>query len=378
VLQASPSEFNGKPVDVDADAPAISINDTAGAEVAFRLAGGAGSPLSTPEAMVNSLPGADTGMGYNFTTPVAIGGATTVGPPSVSVNDTGNFESMFAGGGSAYVVQGSIGFAAPPVAVGPSDGDSAMATLNPISGDAVVWPALDAGLRPVVNVRETFANGAAQLASLSAPISGPINSLTIGPSGQGSALVAFEQGLSSTSQVAVADILAPPGQFTLQTPGGWVAPSKALISWSPALTGSPPVSYDVIVDGRIRATNLTTDNYKLTGLGNGRHHVNILATDGQGQETLSGPSPLYIDTGPPAVLVKRLGHHHTILVEVRDDESGPLAHGTRISFGDHSRTVRNRLSAQHQYRHKGTYVVVVRCRDYAGNGAVDRLRIRVR
>jgi hypothetical protein len=327
---------------------------------------------------VNSLPGADTGIGSAFTTPVAIGGATTVGPPSVSVNDTGNFESMFTGGDSAYVVQGSIGFADPPLAVGPSLGNSAMATLNPDSGDAVVWPALDAGGRPVVQVRETFSNGSSQMASLSAPISGPINSLSIGPSGQGSALIAFQQGLSSTSQVAVAEILAPPLLFTLTTPGGWVSPRKAVISWSPALTGTPPVRYDVIVDGRIRATGLRSDNYKLSGLGNGRHRVNILATDSQGQETLSGPTPLWIDSSPPVVLVKRLGHHHTILVEVRDDESGPLSARTRISFGGRSRAVRNKLSAKHRYRHRGTYVVVVRCGDYAGNRAVYHLRIRVR
>ncbi len=73
VMEASPETIGTQPVTVDADAPTISFGDFASAKVAFRLAGGAGSPLGTPHVFVNTLLDEFTSGASNFTGPVAVG-----------------------------------------------------------------------------------------------------------------------------------------------------------------------------------------------------------------------------------------------------------------------------------------------------------------
>jgi hypothetical protein len=379
VLPVSPQTIINKPVSVDADAPSISINNFAGAEAGFRLGGGAGSPLSAPALLVNAIPSTVSQNGASFTGAVPIAGANTVGPPSVSVGDAGQFESAFTAGGNALVVSGTSSSAEPPEALGPSIGAPAMATLDPDGGGAVVWPSLDSSGRPVVRVRETFPAGDSQLAALSAPISGPISSLTIGPSSQGDALIAFEQGLSSTAQVAVADIQAPPLQFATYAPASWVTPQQANISWDPAPSASPSVRYAILVDGQITASGLTGLSFRLDprGLGDGTHRVQVLAVDALGQETLSVESNLQVDASPPTVITK-LARVRKLIVQVSDRESGPDPSATVISFGDGSRPARNQLTAIHRYRRRGTYLVTVRCADLVGNRATHRLLLKVR
>src|SRR5262249_46860140 len=151
-----------------------------------------------------------------------------------------------------------------------------------------------------------------------------ISSLTVGPSGQGDALIAFQQGLSSTSQVAVADVQAPPLQFATYVSAGWITPQQGQISWDPALSASPSVSYSVLVDGQIRVSGLHGLSARLDPrwLGDGIHRISVLATDASGQETLSIESNLQVDAAPPSVQLT-LGHKHRVKVQVTDSESGP-------------------------------------------------------
>ena len=97
-LEVSPQTISGQPVTVDADAPSASFSDFAEAKVAFRLAGGAGSPLGTPHVFVNTLLSQYVSGAADFTGAVPIGGGPTVGAPSVAVDDNGNFQAGFTVG----------------------------------------------------------------------------------------------------------------------------------------------------------------------------------------------------------------------------------------------------------------------------------------
>ncbi len=379
-IEVSPETINGQPVTVDADAPAVAISDYAEAKFAFRLQGGAGSPLVTPHVLVNTLLSEFETSNGNVTGPaVSIGGGATIGPPSVSIDDNGGFNAGFTINGQTEIVTGTEKSADAPQPVGPSSGDPGLATLDPDGGGAAVWPGTNPAGQSVVQVRDTFPDGGWQTASVAASLSGPISSLSIGPSGEGDALVAFQQGLSATSQVAVAYVQVPPHQFLTLTPIGWVTPGNAVISWDAAANVIGSVRYSVLVDGQVKASGLTGLSYLLParGLGDGVHDVQVLATDGAGQETMSPVAQISVDVTPPFVSLRRL-RDDRVMVRVRDLYSGPNAHRTVIDFGDGTRPARGRLKVVHQYAHSGLDRITVHCADNAGNSAVHRLWVYAR
>jgi hypothetical protein len=378
VMPVSPQNLDGHPVSVDADAPSLSFSDYAGAKVGFRLGGGPGSPLGTPHVMVNTLPSGLADTAVNFTGAVAIGGASTVGVPSVAVDDNGDFQAGFTAASQTQLVTGNETSAGSPRALGPAAGDPALATLDPDGGGAQIWPGLGSGGRPVVQVRQTLPDGGLQTAALSAPISGPVSSMTIGPSGQGDALVAFEQGLSTTAQLAVATVQAPPHSFFAFTPISWVNRRAVTVSWNPAPNVIGSVTYSVLLDGLVRASGLHDLRYRFAprGLGDGVHQLQIRATDSAGEDTTSPVAKLKIDANPPLVSVRSLAGHR-VRVLVRDAGSGARARGTLIEFGDGTH-VTGELTAVHHYRGAGRRLITVRCSDKVGNRALDHLWVQVR
>ncbi len=56
------------------------------------------------------------------------------------------------------------------------------------------------------------------------------------------------------------------------------------------------VTYAVVVDGQVRASGLTRRRFQLPmrGLGDGVHHIELIATDDGGQETVSRESDLKV------------------------------------------------------------------------------------
>jgi hypothetical protein len=101
--------------------------------------------------------------------------------------------------------------------------------------------------------------------------------------------------------------------------------------------------------------------------------VQLLATDIDGQSTLSKPSTLLVDGVPPIVTIKRAQGGHGISVRIHDPYTHIDTHDVTVSFGDdHSARGHTRFS--HRYAHGGVYKVVVHVRDKLGNmGIVSRL-----
>ena len=210
------------------------------------------------------------------------------------------------------------------------------------------------------------------------PISGPIGHPALGGSGLGDALIAFSQGPSDRQQVMGAVAKSPPGQFLAYAPVGWVKGGSATVRWDPAPEAFGTTTYAVLVDGRIRAGRLAGLSTRLRprGLGDGIHHLQVLATDSLGQQTMTAQADLKVDASPPQVSVRHSGGRG-VKVRVFDVASGALAKDTSISFGDGGREG-HRLIARHTYSRSGGYVITVRSRDRVGHSLNAHLRVQIR
>ncbi len=113
------------------------------------------------------------------------------------------------------------------------------------------------------------------------------------------------------------------------------------------------------------------------GLGSGTHRVQVLATDIDGQATLS--SAVVVEGRRHAAdghdLARAGGHG--VSVRIRDRElrrrEGRLEHQLR-----RRQRVAKHVRARHRYARAGVYTVVVHVRDRAGNQATVRRLVSVR
>src|SRR5262249_33861165 len=112
-------------------------------------------------------------------------------------------------------------------------------------------------------------------------------------------------------------------------------------------------------------------------LGDGIQRVRVLATDGLGQQLLSRPARLRIDSEPPSVDLTANRPMGVVKVRVADADSGLRRQAPLIRFGDGTQE-RGHPVVTHAFAHAGAYTVLVRARDKVGNGIVRRFRVRVR
>ena len=379
-LQVSPESAKGTSITAEADAPALAVSKYGEARIAYRLAGGAGSPYGAAQIFLDGLPSeVDTkGAKLRGAAPVAAG--ATLGPPSISIDENGDYRLAYKAGAITRLVSGDdFHPSTAPAEFGSTidEDERSPSSVNPAGGGVTAWPAALAGGRQVIDAREDFASGAWQLAQLSAPLSGPVGAPVLGGSELGDALIAFSQGPPDQQQVMAAVAKAPPGPFLATTPVGWVKAGSAVVTWEPPTEGFGATTYAVLVDGRVVARSITGLSARLSsrGLGNGSHRVQVLATDSDGQETMTPVATLKVDANPPEVSVRRLGHGR-VQVRVFDRASGALARDTFIAFGDGAH-VSDRLTATHSYARAGRYVIVVQSRSRVGRSLDAHLRVQV-
>jgi hypothetical protein len=111
------------------------------------------------------------------------------------------------------------------------------------------------------------------------------------------------------------------------------------------------------------------------GLSDGAHGVQLLATDVDGQATLSAPAKLRVDGQPPEVTA-RLVSGDRVRVSIRDRASGVAVAATRVNFGDGHRAHGHKQFV-HRYGRRGLYRIVAYMRDRVGNQGVVRRLVSV-
>jgi PKD domain-containing protein len=384
VMAASASSFKGVPIEEDADGLSLAFTRLGEAVVAYRQAAAAGSPLPGPRIFLDTLPNGEATSGSQFSgaiiadESVGDGKAAQIGPPSVDIDEKEDLRLLYDSNGSPRVVEGTDRGLTGTVSLGPAFAGAAdtppVSVTNPSGGGVSAWASIDVHGNPAVAVREDYPSGAVQTALVGSSAGGPIGELAVGRSGLGDGLVAFQQGPLGSASIAVAAVTAPPAQFVLNAPKGWIKPAQALVSWTPAPSANGPLTYTVVLDGRRLVTPNGASSLRInsSGLSSGLHHVQVLATDAFGQATLSAPSPLRIDGVPPSVRIART-HGLSLTVSVTDAFSGTSAGATSVSFGDGT-SAHGHARLRHRYKHPGVYTIVVHVRDRIGNrGLITRI-----
>jgi hypothetical protein len=389
VLPVSANELAGRPVAQDADAPSVAISRLGQAEVAYRQSWSVGSPLPGPRILLNTLPDGESASGAEFEGAKVIdnavpgGGSAFVGPPSVDIDEKRDVRLLYDADGAPRVMQVSDLGAISTLALGSPQfaGAEAFAAtvMNPAGGGVSAWPSADAQGHEAVAVREDFPSGAMQTALLGGGDGGPVGELAVARSGLGDGLVGFLQGPLGNASVVTVDASSPPAQFVTSVSKGWVKPAQALVSWQPAPSANGPLSYTVVLDGRALPTPAGAFAMRLPALrlGDGRHRVQVLATDSDGQATLSPSSPLLIDALPPRVKIARARGGRAVSVRVTDSDSGVDARLVSVSFGD-GVSARGRTRLVHRYARAGVYRVTVSVADRLGVRGVVRELVSVR
>jgi PKD domain len=394
VMPVSAETFAGSPIGQDADAPTVAVTLLGQADVAYRQLAGPGSPLPGPRIFLNILPNGEKGSGAEFLGASVADGAfaggksAEIGRPSIDADEKEDLRLLYDANGTPRVVEGDDRGLTGTVSLGPpfvgselapASELSAVSVMDPAGGGLSAWPSANALGHPAVAVREDFPGGAVQTGLVSGGAGGPIGELAVGRSGLGDGLIAFQQGPLGNAAIVAAQVSAPASEVVIGAPKGWIKPSQAVVNWAPATSADGPLRYTVVLDGRELATPAGASELRLDprGLGSGRHTVQLLATDIDGQSVLSPPAALLVDGVPPTVRILRANGGSGVIVRVSDAESGVDAKAVSVTFGD-GKQARGRTMFRHTYSRPGVYRVVVRVRDKLGNEGVVGELVSVR
>jgi len=309
-------------------------------------------------------------------------GADPDGVPSVGTTPSGVFTVGFGSGSATLFATGDDGGANPPKRVDGGESSvrgDAVNVLGEKAQAALAWKTRAAN-GTGVSIQERPLRGKARTGRVSAPKGGAIEELRMAGSGLGDALVAWRQGIAGDGQISAAIVNAPPLKFPVVTPIRFVPPRRAGFTWEAAPDALSDVRYTTVLDGRVQGRGLKVRRFRpgRRGLEDGVYKVHVIATDGAGQQTISDEADLKVDGTAPRASVSVKGS--AVSVRVVDGRrrrtSGPKRAGIAISFGDGKR-VKRQTRAKHRYDSSGSYTIVVKTRDRAGNrGRVVR-RVKV-
>lgn len=403
-ILASPQSWEGTPLRGPADAFALDVAGFGQAAVAFRQQPGQASKLTAPRLMVNEMPDVFSESAQRFAGALLADGGVRggLGAPSVAVDPRSLFVTGVAAGAASLLGGGDEAAAEPVdrIDTGASSipGDP-LVDLSETGAAVAAWRELrgNAGL---VGVQERRADDVVEPTELSAPRGGGVGRLTLGGSGRGDAILAWKQGSGANSQIAAAVVDAPPDPFLVLLPSGWQRKKRIRVAWDRSPNAVSAVRYSVSVDDEPVREGLRQLHalLKRDDLGNGRHRIQIFATDAAGQETGSRVGHLLVDRRAPRVELRRHGRRLTVVVtDGRRGRASTLRTGSvRISFGEgggaaasvsargaRASTKRRRktkaptVREHHLYSHAGRYTVRVRARDKAGNRTAFSQIVRI-
>jgi PKD domain len=381
-LIVSPRQHEGQPLRGPADAFDLDVAGFGQGVVALRQQPGEGSRLPGTRIFVNSIPESTSEAAAQFGGPrllEAAGG--TPGVPSVGASPTGTFMAGFGVGNASLSVEGDDSSTQRPERL---DGARSSIPGDPqvefaeSTAAAAAWRE-SIGRRGQVSILERRDDGVPEVKPVRASGGGPVGAVDLAASSLGDAIVGFQQGASGSGQIAVAVVDAPPARFLVFAPDTWIRRKRTGVTWDRVATAVSPVTYTVAVDDEPVRGNLRGTHVRLgpRHLPEGRHRLEIVATDRADQETVSSATRVRVDRRRPRVRIRRRGRLVSVRVTDRRPGSGLRRRATRVRFGDGS-AARRSSRARHRYASRGRYVVTVTARDRAGNRIRFRRAVRVR
>lgn len=384
VLQVSPASYEGHPLNGTAEDLGLDFAGFGEGAVAWLQQPSPGSGFTRPRVFVDEIPSSFDPKGAEFAGAHIVDGAGAegpdgpIGPLSVAVDAQGGFDVAYGVGDETLAAQGSEKAIGTPLKLdtgGGVPGDPGI-TRGVSGAIAAAWRVEEGGAG-AVELYERRADGTPSHSIVSAPAGGAIDALDLAGSHGGDGVAGFLQGSGASTEIAAAEVLAPPGEFVMNVPQGWVTNKRVPVQWEPAPGGAQPVTYGVLVEGQEVAEGIKTTNYSLgpAEVGNGVHEVQIQATDALGQVDESVATTLRVDRIPPKVRIRISGS--LVSVKVSDHVSGVKPSSVRIDFGVGS-PVSGKPNAKHVYSRAGTYSVTVTAKNKAGLKTHLRRKLRIR
>jgi PKD domain len=392
VFLASPETWNGRPVTEDATAFSLGVTAIDRARLAVLVEGSAGGPSGGPRVFLtsfgsSSVPGGNKPVGPELAD--GAGGALPgpLGLPGVAaaegMGSGGSLLLAFASGSSVRTVglnaQGAL--LGPETISGPAAqaGTPMVAAVDPEGGNLVAYEGVGEEGLPAVAVHQTFAEGSSQTGLLYGPIGGQISQFEGSASGAGDGLIAFRQGEGGESAIVADRIAAAPTSFSVQVPEGWVAPGKAMVRWAPPQSAVGGLVYGLLVNGRMVRSGLQRLRFTPppVQLYDGVGKVQVVATDRLGEEVLSRPARMKVDSQPPRMQLRIGRSSGFVRLKLKDAQSGLVPRATRVAFGDGVKGRRG-ASFTHHYKLPGTYKIRLRAEDRVGNVLDQRVSVTVK
>lgn len=378
-LLASLQSYRGAPLRGPVDSFALSNSTFGAAAVAYSQQPGSRSPLSGPSVFVNTVPSVYHLDAGTFSGSRLLAEGVAARSLSTAINRNESFSTAIDATDSTLLVSGSgtdirSSERLEDLAAGTHSEISVAVSDDPVPTNIEAWIS---GGGDTARLRYSSARAGVELATLNAG-SGSVSQLRLASNKRGDAIVAYRRSTPRGFLVEAAIVDAPPGQFELQLPVGWQRKRSVPISWSPTPNSIGPVTYEILVDGRLMASTQQLSTV-LHVQQDGRHRVAVVAVDWVGQRTLVD-APMRIDRRRPTVRIGR-HRHGRVTVNVTDESklkaAGIVRSKTSISWGDGSPTHRA-TQGGHTYKSSGRYLLVVRSRDRAGNTTLLRKRLIIR
>jgi hypothetical protein len=175
--------------------------------------------------------------------------------------------------------------------------------------------------------------------------------------------------------IALEDI--PPARPVASARVRFVNPRTEGIKWNAGLDYLGPQTFTVRVDGRNVGTTAAT-LLRTSRIRNGRHRLQIVATDRRGQSAPSREFTMYVDTRRPKSRVTARRSGKLLRVSIAASDAKGRGSGVRsytVDWGDGHTSTSRRPRLVHRYRTSGRKKIVVTTRDRARNRSVRRLRV---
>jgi hypothetical protein len=385
--QVSPAALGGQPLPAATHGFDLALAGDGEGAVAYRQLPIAASAVASERVLVSRLrspgPGRDS---TRFGPPVAADGLGDLGRPrlapsalpDVGVSDDGVIGIALGRAGRALLGFESDGPVSPSSVGDLPAGSAAPAVVVGRSGASVAAWGMDQGGGSVA-VAERAVGDAPRVGRASALFPGPVDAISLGGSGGGDAIVAFQQGRGELAQIGATVVDGPPAAFAVDEPSAWQRAADARVTWSTAIAAAGPVQYRLYVDGHRAGAPATRRSAPLgDSLDDGPHRVRVIAADTHGQQTTTPERIVRTDATAPSVSFTQRGLSLGVRVADGDSDhaSGVDENATVIAFGDGGNAAG--ATATHRYKHAGVALVTATVVDRAGNRRVVRRRIEVR
>jgi hypothetical protein len=195
--------------------------------------------------------------------------------------------------------------------------------------------------------------------------------------------LAMAQGAEGSRSITVAHFDRPPGAPYARTKRRFLG-AQPKLEWAVGTDLWGPQTFKVILDGVEVATTTGSSYVPPAPLAPGLHRWQVVSVDRRGQQGVMKRQSFVVDTRAPAVTVRisgtrSAGRSLTARVRARDAAGGSGVDRVLISTDGGRRFTRMGAKAfTFRYPRAGSYTVVVRVRDKAGNETRKQTRLRIR